>query len=292
MRTVLFINEHSRQAKILSDLVQYKLNESKRFEIVKVIKVSSLNGLDKSLNTLARLKSIECVLVGSGDGTIDAVLNKMKDRKDIVYGFLPLGTGNAFVRSTGMPIEVEEALARLEKTKTKKVSLGEVNGHLFANIAAVGMPVSVSLNISNVTKRIFGQTAYVLSGVKNLVTHKPMLCTMITDGKEYSFFTHHLLIANGRYHGHLPVSRHASVYKNKLVLVAFGVRRSRLHYVYAMVLFELGLHKKARYVKLIPFKSAQLDIKPMHPVEIDGEVVTHTPVEVRIIPNAIKLLAD
>lgn len=292
MRTVLFINEHSRQAKILSDLVQYKLNESKRFEIVKVIKVSSLNGLEKSLDSLARLNNIECVLVGSGDGTIDAVLNKLKNRKYIVYGFLPLGTGNAFVRSTGMPVEAEEALAKFEKAKIRKVSLGEVNGHLFANIAAVGMPVSVSLNISNVTKRFFGQVAYVLSGVKNLITHKAILCTMVTEGKEYSFFTHHLLIANGRYHGHLPVSRHASVYKNKLVLVAFGVRRSRLHYMYAMLLFELGMHKKARHVKLIPFKSAQLYIKPMRPVEIDGEVVTHTPVEVKIVPNAIKLLAD
>lgn len=291
MRTVLFINLHSRQARNNIELVKKRLAKSKRFDVVETITVKQAGKLDKPLERLMKLKDIDCVLVGSGDGTIDAVLNTLRDRKDIVYGFLPLGTGNSFVRSLYMSVDVEEAINQLEHAKPKPISLGEVNGHLFANMAGIGLSVSVSLNISDITKRFFGNMAYVLSGFKNLITHKAMLVTMTADGNEYSFFTHHIVVSNGRYHGHLPVSKEASVYKDKLVLVAFGVRSSRIHYAYSMLLFELGLHKKARHIKLIPFKETVLDVTPMRPVEIDGEIVTNTPLKLRVVPKAIKVLS-
>lgn len=58
-----------------------------------------------------------------------------------------------------------------------------------------------------------------------------------------------------------------------------------------MLLFELGLHKKARHIKLIPFKETVLDVTPMRPVEIDGEIVTNTPLKLRVVPKAIKVLS-
>ena len=138
MRTVLFINAHSRQARKRADDVIENLKDIKKFNIIDVIVVEHLEQIDDYLARLAKIKRLQCVIVGSGDGTIVAVLNALKNRKKIVFGFLPLGTSNTFVRSIGLPLNADDALDVIRKQKIRPASLGSVNDIIFANIAGVG----------------------------------------------------------------------------------------------------------------------------------------------------------
>lgn len=288
MKTAIVLNTHSRQAGKLAEqvtkLLKKQLNDH---EIVKVIIIKNLDKLDKHLDELSRIKNLECVIVGSGDGTLVAVLNKLKNRKNLVYGFLPLGTSNTFVRSLGISADYKKAIKNINNGHTSKVSLGEVNGHLFANMAGVGLPVRVSENISNTTKKYLGPIAYILSGLSNLMFHQAFSCDIKADGKNIQFRTHHLLIANAPYHGDLPVSKKASAYNNQLVIVSFGTGKSRLKYTKSMLRFGLQNHTKDPDTKIIPFKKATIKTKPIRKVEIDGEVVTKTPAKLLIRPKAI-----
>jgi diacylglycerol kinase (ATP) len=290
MRTVLFINTHSRQARKLSNEVIHALSAKKSgFDIVDVIIVKSLEDLDSDLKKLKFIDKLECVIVGSGDGTIVAILNALKGRKKITYGFLPLGTSNTFVRSLGLPPKAADAIDIISKKRTRLVSLGAVNGVLFANIAGVGLPVRVVRNLTDRMKKYLGPFAYLVSGAKELIGHSAIQCTIIEGRKRESFYTHHLLIANGKYHGHLPIAADASLFKNQLVVVAFGVSQSRWHYIKSMVRFGLGTHESDPHVRLIPIKKARLLTSPNRRIEADGEMISSTPAEIKIIKNAIRV---
>ncbi len=293
MRTVLFINSHSRRAeKYKSDVINALSDKDSGFELIDVIIVMKLENLDQELKRLKSINKLDCVIVGSGDGTIVAILNALKDRKKIKYGFLPLGTSNTFVRSLGLPPKVPEAIEIICKKRVRQVSLGVIDNVLFANIAGVGLPVRVARNLSNRTKKYFGPFAYLLSGIKEITTHSAFRCIIEDGRKRHSFYTHHLLIANGKYHGHLPVSPDASLFKNQLVVVAFGVSQSRLQYAKSMLHFGLGLHEADPHVLLIPIKKATLVTKPSRNIEADGELIGRTPAKIKILKDAISVFTS
>src|SRR5215207_4712026 len=99
MRTVVFINSHSRQASKNLAAVQKAFSKpGLKFKVIDFIVVEDLEKFDLYLQKLRTRKDMECVFIGSGDGTLNTVINVLRDRKDIVYGFLALGTTNAFVR--------------------------------------------------------------------------------------------------------------------------------------------------------------------------------------------------
>lgn len=61
------------------------------------------------------------ILIAGGDGTIDSVINKMKQNNiDLPVAFLPVGTANDFAKYLGMPSDVEEACNQIINSKIKR----------------------------------------------------------------------------------------------------------------------------------------------------------------------------
>ena len=289
MQTVLFINFHSRRARKNAKQVESFFADS-NFKITKVIRVKKLRMMPYYLKQL-KAQKMDCVLVGSGDGTLDAVLNTLKNRK-VTYGFIPLGTGNGFVQSLGLPADIEGNLNIIAKGKTRLVSLGQINNRLFANYSAVGISVKISKYISNDFKKVFGQSSYVLYGLWQLLRHKAMLCTVTTGKQEKSFYTHHLMITNGRYHGPIEVSKKISAYNDKLMLVAFGTSQSRLRYAWTMVKFAMGKHKKDIATEVMTLENANVSTDPKRRIESDGEVIGKTPAKVKVLKKHIEVFVN
>lgn len=291
MRTVIFINYHSRKSRKHADTAISAIENSNKFKVVKIIKVRKISSLQSQLKRLSSTRHIDCVLVGGGDGTIDSAINALNNRKNIVFGFLPLGTGNAFVRSLNMPQSIVDVSNNIGTYKQKSVALGDINGVLFANVASIGIPVRVADTISNRTKRFFGPLAYVLSGFRQLIKHNAITCTVNADKTKHSFSTHHLIIINGNYHGNIQVTSKDIVAENELILVAFGVGQSRLQYARSLLWYALT-NKPSKHTKKLSFQSARLKTEPVRDVEVDGEVLSATPATVAVKPQAVKVLSS
>lgn len=292
MRTVLFINANSRRARRLAVRVagDFQVNPGP-FDVVETIVVKKLSKMDTHLERLKSIKDIDCVIVGSGDGTIITVINALQAHKNLVFGFLPLGTGNAFVRSLGLPVTYPEAMAILKQQYTRKITLGEANGILIANMAALGLSARMAGRISDTTKKYFGQVAFAITTLRLLATHTSFACDFKYDGKRKKFHSHQLVIANGKYHGPRPISQKASVYNDHLVLVAFGTNQSRLGYLISTIRFLLGIHESHNHTEIIPFKKGSLTTRPVRSVETDGEITTKTPLNLSVKPRIITVLA-
>ncbi len=291
MRTVLFINAHSRQAAHNVEAVrEFFARADCPFEVLDFIVVEKLDDFPAYLERLKGHKNAECVIVGSGDGTIVTVLNALKGR-DLVYGFLPLGTSNDFVWSLGLPADFRKTLKVLSAQHVRSITLGSVNDVLFANVAGIGLATNVVKKVSNRLKRYLGPLAYVVSIFYELRRHEAVWFEVTADGKTISFYTHSLLIVNGKYHGHIRVHDSASLYKHNLMIAAV-TGQGRLSWLRG--LFRLALRRPKREMHknalAFPVEQARIVTRPVRDIQADGELVGKTPAQFKVIKDAVRVL--
>jgi diacylglycerol kinase family enzyme len=86
---------------------------------------------------LAREVETEAVVVFSGDGGFNEVLNGLP--AGIAAGFVPGGGTSVLPRALGLPRDPVEAALRIAAGRTRRISLGRVNGRRFAFSAGVGL---------------------------------------------------------------------------------------------------------------------------------------------------------
>jgi diacylglycerol kinase family enzyme len=77
------------------------------------------------------------IYVFAGDGTFNEVLNGVDGRTPL--GFVPGGGANVLPRALGLPRDPVEAARRLLAGRTRRISLGRVNGRRFGFSAGIGL---------------------------------------------------------------------------------------------------------------------------------------------------------
>jgi diacylglycerol kinase family enzyme len=89
---------------------------------------------------LAAAAEVEAVVVFGGDGSANEVLNGIGP--DRVFGFLPGGGTSVLARALGLPRDPVTAARQLadalEQERTRRISLGRVNGRRFGFGAGIG----------------------------------------------------------------------------------------------------------------------------------------------------------
>lgn len=105
------------------------------------------------------------LIAGGGDGTLRDVAEAMAlADTDASLALLPLGTANDFATAAAISPNPLEALALLDQP-AQPIDLGEVDGHIFLNMATGGFGSNVTANTSEELKRVLGGAAYFLTGL-------------------------------------------------------------------------------------------------------------------------------
>src|SRR5215211_4950 len=86
---------------------------------------------------LARSAEGGGIVVLGGDGAANEVLNGIAG--DVPVGVLPGGGTNVLARALGLPRDPVDAARRIAKGRTRRISLGRVNGRRFGFAASVGL---------------------------------------------------------------------------------------------------------------------------------------------------------
>ena len=79
----------------------------------------------------------DVLVAAGGDGTVSTVAAAVA-RHGRTLGVIPSGTLNHFARDTGIPTDLDEAVAVLARGYTRMLDAGDVNGHVFINNASIG----------------------------------------------------------------------------------------------------------------------------------------------------------
>jgi YegS/Rv2252/BmrU family lipid kinase len=285
-RAVLIVNTRSRQA-------ARAYAEAKRLlgEAGLMLEASYPVRNAERLHEIVReeiAKGGKFIIVGGGDGTISSVVDHFA-HANIVFGVLPLGTANSFARTLGIPLDLPGAIDILANGKVADVDLGKINNDYFANGSSIGMPSIIGRATPHSLKKWLGRGAYALVGVAKFMRYKPFRCIVTIDGRENTFETLDVRIANGGYQGGVLVAPEAHLESGRIVVhVLEGRSRWTLAKEWARVAF--GVPFDAGRMTVLTAPSLTIDAAPMQHVAIDGEVITRTPIQVSVARNALLLM--
>ena len=228
------------------------------------------------------------VIVGGGDGTISSIVEFFA-YKDVVLGILPLGTGNSFARSLGIPLNLKGAVDVIVDGKVADVDLGKVGDFLFANLATIGISVDVSRRSPVTLKRSFGMLAGVLAAIPAVVAHRPFKCRIEMANEEHTVETHEVIIANGSFFGVSQLAPDASPDSGHLVVYTMDTP-NRWLMLRLWVALLLGRARSFPEIRYFRTKDVIIEATPGHDIDVDGEILTETPAHFTLLPQALKVM--
>ncbi len=161
------------------------------------------------------------VVAIGGDGTINETARGLVGT-GTALAVVPHGSGNGLARELGMPLLVEEALARLQQPRPAKCDVGRANGELFLNLAGVGIEADIAWQFMEQGKNgARGMWPYFKIGAKTAFSYKPHTLRLQIDGQaEQTLAPLTLVFANGRQYGsNFKIAPEASLTDGELDMV-------------------------------------------------------------------------
>jgi YegS/Rv2252/BmrU family lipid kinase len=254
----------------------------------------------------ARTEPAGPVVVVGGDGSIHEVVNGLVAagwRGSL--GVIPAGTGNDFVRSAGLPLQVDEAVARIGRGGPKPVDLGRIRftdraatarERLFLNSVSVGVSPRANRLAHSVKAFLPGRFSYAVSGVLALFREgRGGSYTITHDGAVVlSSEALDITVANGASYGGgmliSPGSKLDDGVLDQVVIGPIGIPRALL----ALSRVYQGSHVKMRGVTVTPVRGTMrltrkggptLIVADGHDFDGEGELT------IDVLPGALTLFS-
>ncbi|RME52357.1 MAG: diacylglycerol kinase family lipid kinase, partial [Deltaproteobacteria bacterium] len=250
------------------------------------------------------------VAVG-GDGTINEVVNGFFEGASRIspsarLGILPTGTGSDFIKTAGIPSDLEAAIEILHASEGFDCDLGRVTYttmggeeacRYFINIADFGIGGAVIERINRKSKALGGFLSYLWNSIVTLTHFAPPRIRFRIDDHAWKELPLMIgVVANGRFFsGGLQVAPMATLNDGRFDLILiepFGM----LEFFKYLPRFYLGIGKRNPYEKM--FKAHHFPIERLEArsratvlIDIDGEQPGRLPARFEIVPAAIRLLA-
>jgi YegS/Rv2252/BmrU family lipid kinase len=233
--------------------------------------------------------SVDLVVVGGGDGTVNAVASGVAKLKRPL-GILPLGTANDLARTLGIPTDLDSAIRIIATGKTQSIDVGLVNDLMFFNVASVGMSAELSRELTSDIKRRFGKLGYALAAIRVLARARPFYSDIRCGGDQVRSLTLQVSVGNGRYYGGgNVVEKTATIVDECLNLYSLEFVRS-WQIVFMLRSFRTGEHGELAEVLALRGKEFEIRTRRPRPINADGEILTQTPAVFKVLPKAIEVI--
>jgi diacylglycerol kinase (ATP) len=286
-RAALVVNTRSRRGRRLYSAVQAQLHGS-GFDVLGSFPFGRGGGLDDSLAAAIDLQP-DLLIVGGGDGTISEAARRLAYR-DMALGILPLGTTNNFARTLGIPLGLPGAVGVLAAGKVADVDLGRAGDAIFANLVSAGLSGHVAAAVPHQLKRLAGRAAYPLTALAALPRHRPFRASITIDGRQYTLDTHQLNIANGGFHAGRPITGDTGADDRLLLVYSLGGPTRRALISATVRHAVLGGRRTLKEPAFLAVSELWLDTDPPLPLDVDGELRAHTPAQVTLAPEALRVM--
>lgn len=238
---------------------------------------------------LARAGESDVVAIAGGDGTMNAAAQGlMASQKRL--GILPTGTANDLARTFAIPTDLDRAAQIIVSGHERRIDLGNANGHLFFNVASVGLAAHLAKGLTRDTKRRFGRLSYALAAVRTALLARSFTAEIKSDRGVAKVTTLQIAIGNGRFYGGGSlVDRTAEIDDGCLDLCSLELKRV---WVLALMVrsFRSGDFKLWREVRTARCNTFEIDTPKPRPVNLDGELLTATPLRVCVHRDALSVL--
>jgi YegS/Rv2252/BmrU family lipid kinase len=216
----------------------------------------------------------ERIYAAGGDGTLNEVVNGiLPDWPEVEVGVLPMATGGDFARA-GCPAD--------------RIDVARAGSRYFVNAASVGLGAEVAGSVRNWWPGLPGRARYLGAAARALASGRGYRVVLrLDDGSPAEYWMTTLAIANGQYQGGgIRIAPDAELTDGLLNVTL--VQRIGL----AEVARNVGILYDGRiysHPKVRHWTVRKVRVEGEGPVEVDGEVIGGLPVEIEIVPGALRL---
>ena len=248
----------------------------------------------------------DIVVAVGGDGTVNEVANGLVDeagavRADVALGIISRGTGADFVRSLGIPHELEGAAEILARGRRREIDVGRARFRAFdgspavryfVNEAEVGMGAAVCRSVNRSSKRFGGAATFLWAILVTLLRYRDEPVSLAVDGgAPETVVLNNVWIANGLYSGGGIRSAPRARLDDGLldvVRIAHGGLIDRLK---GMLKLRSGAFVELPQVEYRHARRVDATAETAVPVEVDGEHVGTVPAAFDLLPGRLSVIA-
>lgn len=243
-----------------------------------------------SADIVRRGRNFDLAIVGGGDGTVNAAARGILET-GLPMGILPMGTANDLARTLSIPLDLTEAAKVIVAGATRRIDVGDVNGHLFFNVASIGLAAELARRLNPTTKKRWGRLAYAVAALQSLLSARPFSAVIVTKEGETRVRTLQIAVGNGRhYGGGTVIEASAAIDDGHLDLYSLEVSSV---WKLALMLrdFRRGSHGLWSEVRTHRCTEFEVRTRKPRPVNTDGDLVAFTPARFTIRPSAVSVFA-
>jgi diacylglycerol kinase (ATP) len=234
--------------------------------------------------------NIDRIVVAGGDGTLNLALQSLAGT-GLPLAILPIGTANNLARTLGIPTTLPEACHLAVHGARRPIDLGWVNGRYFFTTASMGLSVEITEALTRETKRRWGVLAYAVAATRALARARPFHADITWNGGSRHSRSIQLVIGNGRYYGSaLPVAEDAAIDDARLDLYSLEVRHW-WELVALVPALRRGRQGEKRSVEALRAPEFEICTRTPMDINVDGEICSQTPAQLRVIPRALEVFA-
>ncbi len=232
-----------------------------------------------------------------GDGTLHEIINGMLSRHDgrkIPIGIIPGGSGNSYMHDLQLTDPLKAAKAIINgKTRALDTAKVEVNHIIKYSNNMIGWGLVTDVGNQAEHFRWLGTNRYTILSVVEVLRHKSRPATLIMDDKkiedEFTFIIACNSIHVGKGMKMAPKARLDDGLID-LIVIRSGVSRTRL----LQVLPKLFDGSHINEPELEYYQTSQFSLIPETDeiLNIDGEIMGSTPIQVNVIPKAFEMFVS
>jgi diacylglycerol kinase (ATP) len=237
------------------------------------------------------------VVVG-GDGSVNEVVNGLAEADRAELAVIPRGTGADFVRTFGIPSDLEEAVRVVLEGRTRTIDLGRAayrswqgaqEEAWFANIASAGMSGAIAKRVNESAQGRTARAAYLWATLSVFLSWQNTEVRVSVDDEIRGGRMHDVIVANCRYFGGgMKITPDASPDDGLLDTLLIGDVTKR-DLARTLPKIYRGTHLPHPKAELLRGRVVSVDADVPLPVELDGEQPGTTPVRFEVVPGALRL---
>ena len=237
----------------------------------------------------------DLIVVAGGDGTINETAEGMIG-SEVPLAILPAGTANVLATEMKLGGNLERVARRLSELRprgfpwvTSPAMAARVARH-FLLMAGIGLDAHVVYQVNPALKARTGKFAYWVAGWSLLGKRLAEFDVEIAGERRRCSFA--LLSKVRNYGGDFEIARSVTLLDDQFEVVLFeGATATR----YVKYFAGMALNRLAGMSGVTVVRADRVTISPVDDrrayVQIDGELGGKLPAEIRIVPNALTLLA-
>lgn len=239
----------------------------------------------------------DVVIAVGGDGTCNEVINGLMitPNPKIVFGVIPNGTGNDFVRNF-RPFDPYTFVTAIVENSFKKIDLGKItfgkNSRYFLNVADIGFGARVidTMNRQRLSG-IGGKFSYNLAILRCFFSYRKPIIKVQNDDFQFEGKSLMIVFSNGTTFGHgLQIYPEAKLDSGKLGLAVIG-KVSLIQYAKNLGKLKDGKkidHPQVKYHEFEKIHATTTDKNLI--VETDGEIAGRSSITVEVVPGALQVV--